>query len=242
MDFQRLATSSRSTLLAVAVFLCGGMFVAGLSSATADPRLVGTILPDNPAAPGFSLTDQQDQQYSLGSSSGKVVVLTFMYTHCTDVCPFIASKLKDASDLLGSDGSNVDFVVITADPDRDTPDLLATYSKEFGMYNRWHFVTGSLAELTPLWRAYQVEVKVDKDQIATMDMDDIKDLESKGLNNGLRNTDVNHALEIIGKFGGGYDVDHGTPIIFIDKTGHERVLLDEDASPADIVADARALL
>ena len=228
--------------LAAIIVLGAGMFVSGISSVQAEPALIGTVLPNSPLAPQFSLVDQQNRQYALSSSLGKVVVLTVMYTHCTDVCPFIASKLKDAADLLGTDGNKVDFVVITADPERDTPDLLSAYSKEFGMLDRWHFVTGSLQQLTPLWRAYNVEVTVDKDQIATYDSAEVADLESKGLNNGMTSADVNHALKVINLFGGGYDVDHGTPIIFIDLTGHIRVITDENVSPSDIVANARALL
>jgi cytochrome oxidase Cu insertion factor (SCO1/SenC/PrrC family) len=231
---------SRSLSLFV-LFVFGGLSVTGISSATAAPVLVGTVLPNDPPAPTFTLTDQQNHQYSLSSSKGKVVVLTFLYTHCTDVCPFIATKLKDASTLLGNDNADVDFVVITVDPERDTPALLAAYSKEFGMYDRWHFVTGTHEQVAPLWKAYGVEVKVDKDSIATLDMNDIRDLESEGLRNGMSNGDVSHALKAIGLFGGGYDIDHSTPIIFIDKTGHMRALLDENAAPADIAADARAL-
>ncbi len=240
MSFMSFTRFSRGSLPLV-VMLCGGMFVSGASSLAAEPALIGTVLPNSQPAPAFSLTDQQDRPYSLSSSAGKVVVLTFLYTHCTDECPFIASKLRDASELLGNDGADVDFVIITTDPERDTPSLLAAYSKEFGMYDRWHFVTGTLDQLAPLWKAYDVEVTVDKNTIDTLDMSDIRDLESKGLNRGLSDADVSHALQVIGKFGGGYDVDHSTPIIFIDKTGYMRVILDENASPADIVANARAL-
>ena len=48
-------------------------------------------------------------------------MLCFIYTHCTDICPFISVKVRDANQLLGADSSKVVFVAVTTDPKRDVP-------------------------------------------------------------------------------------------------------------------------
>ena len=72
---------------------------------------------------------------------GKVVVLSFLYTHCSDFCPFVAMKLMEASRLLGRDTTRVVLVLVTTDPWRDTPPVPAVYSNVLGMLDSWHFVS-----------------------------------------------------------------------------------------------------
>src|SRR6185312_7662043 len=80
--------------------------VSGTSSATNPSGLRGTDL-DGVPAPGFTLTDQCGKQVSLSPFKGKPVVVTFMYTHCPDVCPLIAEKLRTVMQGLGSDAQKV---------------------------------------------------------------------------------------------------------------------------------------
>ncbi|HEX7593562.1 MAG TPA: SCO family protein, partial [Anaerolineae bacterium] len=80
------------------VFLFAGLLV--FTSACASPSpLKGTDLGKIPA-PDPKLTDQTGSAVSLADFRGKVVVLTFLYTHCPDECPLIASKLRVTSDAL----------------------------------------------------------------------------------------------------------------------------------------------
>jgi protein SCO1/2 len=55
----------------------------------------------------------------MAATKGKVVLMSFIYTHCTDICPFIALKIKDAYTLLGKDAASVVFVAVTIDPVTD---------------------------------------------------------------------------------------------------------------------------
>src|SRR5258708_9528214 len=62
---------------------------------------------------------------------GKVVVITFGFTRCPDVCPTSLATLAAAADALGEDRKRVQGVFITVDPERDTPALLAKYVTAF---------------------------------------------------------------------------------------------------------------
>lgn len=115
----------------------------------------------------FTLKDQFGRDVSLTDFSGKVVVLTFLYTHCPDVCPLMALKLRETRRLLADKASRVVFLAVTVDPRRDTVERLYRYSKKLDMLDQWHFLTGSEKELKPIWDYYWVG-KVWKDERGTL--------------------------------------------------------------------------
>jgi cytochrome oxidase Cu insertion factor (SCO1/SenC/PrrC family) len=95
-----------------------------------------SLLPGQPSglprigpAPALTLTTQESAPLSLGDLRGKVVLLTFIYTSCTDTCPLLTGKMASIQEKLGADfGSRVQFLSITVDPERDTPDVLRAYA------------------------------------------------------------------------------------------------------------------
>lgn len=111
----------------------------------------------------FTLKDQFGKKVSLADLHGKVVVLTFLYTYCPDICPLITQKLHETHRLLGSNAARAVFLVVTVDPERDTVKQLYDYSRQFDMLDKWHFLTGSLDELILIWVYYWVG-KVGKDE------------------------------------------------------------------------------
>ena len=82
-------------------------------------------------AKDFSLTDHNGQPKSIKDFAGKVVVLFFGYTQCPDVCPTSMAELAEIKKLLGADGSRLQGLFITVDPERDTPDVLKAYMGNF---------------------------------------------------------------------------------------------------------------
>lgn len=124
------------------------------STATA-PRLSGTILPARPA-PAFNLTDQFGRRITLSEFRGEPVVLTFLAAHCTQQCPLVAEKIRSATAQIDRAGGHVAVLAITMDPEGDTRAAVRTFSRQHGMLNRWHFLTGSRKELVPVWHAYYV--------------------------------------------------------------------------------------
>jgi protein SCO1/2 len=78
------------------------------------------------------LTDTDGKPRSIRDFAGKVVVVFFGYTQCPDVCPTTLTEIAEAKKLLGPDGAKVQGVLITVDPERDTPEVLKAYVGNFG--------------------------------------------------------------------------------------------------------------
>jgi protein SCO1 len=79
----------------------------------------------------FTLTGPDEQPVSLIDFRGKVVMLYFGYTFCPDVCPATMVELRDAMEILGDKSEDVQVVMITVDPERDTPEVLKNYLAHF---------------------------------------------------------------------------------------------------------------
>ena len=213
--------------------------------------LGGNVLEHPTLAPDFTLTDQHGSSFHMADTNGKVVLMTFIYTHCTDICPFEAVKVKAARSLSGNDASRVEFVTITTDPKRDTPSVMGAYSKALGMDDTWHFVGGDPKAVQAVWSSYGIGVSVDpgtgavaeghdghekESHEATMDMSD------RGLTRGLSDGDLDLVGQIVQQFGGGYDVGHSAPFWLVDKRGYLRTVMDGGATPEELVKNIRILL
>lgn len=79
----------------------------------------------------LSLTDHTGKQRTLQDFHGKVVVVFFGFTHCPDVCPTTLAELARAIKNLGPAGQQVQVLMVTVDPGRDTPQVLAQYVTAF---------------------------------------------------------------------------------------------------------------
>jgi len=131
-----------------------GSFAAGGQSANPS-GLQGTNLGSTPA-PDFRLTDQSGAPISLSQFKGKPVVLTFLYTHCKDLCPLTAEKLHATMQNLGSDAPKVAVLAVSIDPKGDTTTSALAFSKAHKMEGYWHFLTGTFNALSPIWSNYDV--------------------------------------------------------------------------------------
>jgi protein SCO1 len=83
-----------------------------------------------PAA-DFTLTGGDGQPVNLSDYKGKVTVLYFGYTFCPDVCPTTLADLAQAMKKLGQRANDVQVVMVTVDPERDTPQRMAEYVAYF---------------------------------------------------------------------------------------------------------------
>ncbi len=141
----------RKTLLFITLALLAIYTLACASAA----HFQGTDLGAT-AAPDFRLTDQNGHPIALSDLRGHVVVLTFLYTQCVDVCPLIASKLNLAYQQLGAAAKQVSFVAVSVEPEEDTPAAIAAFSRKNGMDGKWLYLNGSRAQLVPVWSAYYI--------------------------------------------------------------------------------------
>jgi len=235
---------NRVRLLSVSALLCCVFIPAFAMGGQEQPvtGLVNNMMQHSASAADFTLTDQNGLPFHMADGKGKVVVMSFIYTHCTDICPFIAVKVRDAYQLLGSDAAGVVFVAVTTDPKRDVPQVTLPYSKALGMADAWHFVGGDPKAVQAVWFNYGIGVTVDSgtDAVAPPKEGAMKDMPSP--TQGLSKADLDLAGQISDQFGGGYDVGHSAPFWIVDKHGRVQVLMDADATPADIVTNVRVLL
>jgi protein SCO1/2 len=113
------------------------------------------VFADPKPAPGFHLTDQNGRPLSLANLRGKVVLLTFGYTHCPNICPMTLANLNQAVSLLTpAQKAKVQVVFISVDPQRDTQAQLLGYVP---FYNPAFLgATGSPAEIARVAKAYGV--------------------------------------------------------------------------------------
>ena len=79
----------------------------------------------------FTLTDGSGKPFSLSSLKGKVVLLTFGFTNCPDVCPTELLTFNDTFKQLGEQSKDVAAVFVSVDPARDTPELIGRYAAQF---------------------------------------------------------------------------------------------------------------
>jgi protein SCO1 len=95
----------------------------------------------------ISLIDQNGGTYNFGEDNKKIKLIEFIYTHCPDVCPTTTQKmveLKKDFENTGVFGKDIEFITITIDPYRDTPEILTSYMQGFEIKNEknWIFLTG----------------------------------------------------------------------------------------------------
>lgn len=132
----------------------------GLVACGSGSKLTGTQLGSHDAAPDFHLRDASGQAVSLDQYRGKVVVLTFLYTHCQDSCPITAELLRHA-DAAAGHPSGVQYLAVSVDPLGDTPESISAFSAEHHLNelgSRWRYVIGSRQELQGVWKSYYLYV------------------------------------------------------------------------------------
>lgn len=114
-------------------------------------------------APDFTLVDQRGHQISLSRFRGKLVLLNFIYTNCIDVCPVTTASLQRVQQELIKRGwwaTDVVFVSVTTDPERDTPAVLQVYARRYRIDSRgWYFLTGHPKVVRKVHTAYGITVR-----------------------------------------------------------------------------------
>jgi Uncharacterized protein SCO1/SenC/PrrC, involved in biogenesis of respiratory and photosynthetic systems len=104
--------------------------------------------------PGFQLLDQSGKAFADKDLRGKVCVVNFVFTSCGMTCPMLTRRMKGVQDQLLENFTpeiqqKVQIVSFSVDPERDTPERLLAYAKEYGADARlWVFLTGPLSDIT----------------------------------------------------------------------------------------------
>ncbi|HWQ38284.1 MAG TPA: SCO family protein [Burkholderiales bacterium] len=102
----------------------------------------------------FELVGHDGKLRRLADFRGKVVVVFFGFTHCPDVCPTTLAELAAARRMLGERGERVQVLLVTVDPQRDTPELLSRYVTAFDP--SFLGLTGSPQQIAAVAREFKV--------------------------------------------------------------------------------------
>jgi protein SCO1 len=191
----------------VAALLVSVLAVAACGASSKQPTHVVDALIGQPTlirgvAADFRLRDQDGHRVTLAGERGRVVLLTFLYTSCPDICPITAAALGTAVRELGSAAQRVRVLAVSVDPDNDTRANVRRFIARLKLPPEFRYLSGTRAQLQPVWQSYNVLVE-------------------------RRNLER---------------VDHGIPIVAIDKRGRPRVYFSHTATPAAIAHDVRLLL
>jgi protein SCO1/2 len=163
-----IAGLARSWTTLLPLMLVGILTFVLARGFTVPSGLLSSLLPGQPsglprigAAPALRLTTQDSTRLALGDLRGKVVLLTFLSTSCTDTCPLLTGKMAGIQEKLGPDfGARVQFLSITVDPERDTPDVMREYGQRFRADPAgWSFLTGTPDEIASVTGAYGIFVR-----------------------------------------------------------------------------------
>jgi protein SCO1 len=122
----------------------------------------GLVVQPPKPEPALTLRNYTGNSVDLSTLRGKAVLLTFVYTHCPDVCPLMVSKLAAAERQLGPEAPHLQIVAVTVDPKNDTPRAVTRFLAARGATGRMDYLVGTLAQLVPIWRAWGIYVIVNK--------------------------------------------------------------------------------
>ncbi|MBL8792103.1 MAG: SCO family protein [Rhizobiales bacterium] len=161
------ATTRRIAFAAVTILIAAAIGAYALMSSPQGPRSTGEALVGGP----FTMVNQKGETVTDKSYAGKPMLLFFGYTYCPDVCPTELQVMAEALNQLGDRGADIQPVLVSVDPARDTPQVLADYVANFGP--QFTGLTGTPEQVQAMASSYRVYyAKVDnKDDPAAYLMD-----------------------------------------------------------------------
>jgi protein SCO1/2 len=207
--------------IAVLLTLC--IFLPGCTSPASDVDLFhGQDLPgEDPeyAVSEFTLTGIDGNSTNLSDYDGQVLIISFIYSRCPDVCPIVSSNLRWVSQELSEDyEENFSIISVTVDPWYDSRIVLGNYATIRNL--SWPHLTGDIAVLEPVWEAFHV-----------------------GLQTYVNSTYVDDSNNTSGRHHPDYLVDHSTSTFILDKDHKQRVRWDDlDWEPTLFVEDVQQLM
>jgi protein SCO1/2 len=237
----------------------GGLTMAELQS---DPEARPRFIPPREEARDFRLFDQDGDVTTLAEARGDVVVMTFIYTTCWDLCPAEAATMMQAVQQVGN---GVTAYAVSVDPVGDTPERVDDWLRVRHWQNGpMKYLTGTREQLTPVWRAYGIVPVNATDEDAYEAAEATDRFRAQAAAEGLdlasrpyahperpeppaaaleRNPDVRD-LTYRGRtrHAAGLEYEHSAYVLLIDKRGVQRLGIPFERLDADALAqDLRVL-
>ena len=135
---------------------CGSDSSKPVSAAAPPSTFRGTELTPPRTAPPIALHDANGRPVTLAGERGRYVLVTFIYTHCPDVCPLITQNLNAALRQLGPKRRHVRVLAVSVDPAGDTPAAVRAYERRLHLVPQFRYLIGRRSELRRVWKAWHV--------------------------------------------------------------------------------------
>ncbi len=153
-------TAARSGLLrTLAIWFSTVLFVAACSSGSG-PSFEATDITGADFGRRLDLTGHDGRPRSLADFQGRAVVVFFGFTHCPDVCPTTLAKLAGVIKAMGPQGDQVQVLLVTVDPERDTPEALQPYVTAF--HPGFLGLTGTVDQVAAVAKEFRVVAEKQK--------------------------------------------------------------------------------
>jgi protein SCO1 len=152
-------------LVAVAGLVAWALIPSGASklalpgnvSSSQTSRFAGATLSPVRPVPPLSLRSYLGDPVNVRDLRGSAVLVTFLYTHCVDVCPLIAANLHNALlRMPAREASRVRILAVSVDPRGDSRASVANFLSAHGMVGRMKYLVGTQTELARVWAAWNV--------------------------------------------------------------------------------------
>src|SRR5205807_3765870 len=124
---------------------------AGPAPAPSGLRADIVIPPKSIPASDFTLPDQDGKPVSVSALRGRVLAITFLDSHCKQLCPLEGDQLGQVQRSLGS-AANLSLLVVSVAPATDTPESERAFAASHGWSGDWHWLSGSQDQLAPVWK------------------------------------------------------------------------------------------
>jgi protein SCO1 len=251
----------RRLVLAMLMCIVLGALGGLLAATVYKPATVrASFTPPREAARDFKLRDQDGRAITLAKGRGHVIILTFLYSTCRDLCPAQAADIVQAIGKLGPLASGVLVYGVSVDPVGDTPGRARAFLKKYGVYGGpVHFLVGSRAELRPVWRDYgivPINATPEEARAAAIGYDRLQRggggksrpyappsrSAPPAAQESFPNADD---LQFRGRarHEAGNDFEHSAYVMLVDKRGVQRVGIPfEQLTPTSLAADLKRLL
>jgi protein SCO1 len=123
-----------------------------------------TVIDPARALVDFSLPSREGEPLALSDLRGKYTLMFFGYTHCPDVCPLTLAEFREVKELMGEDAADVEFLFVSVDGERDSPEVLAEFTARFDPAFR--FMQGDAVTLEAIGADYGLFYELHNDDPA----------------------------------------------------------------------------
>jgi protein SCO1/2 len=123
---------------------------------TSMPDYEGAVATPPKNAPALALEDSTGKKFDISEHRGKVLLVTWLYVNCPDICPLIVSNFKVVQNKLGDKAKDLVIVAVSTDPKRDKPKAVNKFLKARGMDGRMQYLVGDRTVLGQTWKNWGI--------------------------------------------------------------------------------------